>query len=90
MAKKKATTAVLNAGVGYYGLAEYIEEAKRREIKVLGPDVNRSYYQFEVEGVGERRCLTFGSPPACYLRGEVRHDGNGRAKIFYCSFLNPY
>jgi len=34
---------VLNAGGGYYGLAEYIEEAKRKEIKVLGPDVNRSY-----------------------------------------------
>ena len=242
---------VLNAGGGYYGLAEYIEEAKRKEIKILGPDVNRSYYQFEVEGknirvgltsikglalktaekvieerkngeylsvedflcrvsltksellsliksgvfdsleprrtrqilryfrgledvedvsdldpkqkermlveslgfdpegdslslfegkrpalrikdlkdyagrevelvvrvvdarqkavsrgrkyfflfedetgllegVGETRCLTFGSPPACYLRGEVRRDGNGRAKIFNCSFLSPY
>jgi len=43
-----------------------------------------------LEGVGETRCLTFGSPPACYLRGEVRRDGNGRAKIFNCSFLNPY
>ena len=43
-------TAVLNAGGGYYGLAEYIEEAKRRGIKVLGPDVNRSFYQFDVEG----------------------------------------
>jgi len=43
-----------------------------------------------LEGVGETRCLTFGSPPGCYLRGEVRRDGNGRAKIFNCSFLNPY
>jgi DNA-directed DNA polymerase III PolC len=42
-----------------------------------------------LEGVGERRCLSFGSPPACYLRGEVRCDGNGRSKIFNCSFLNP-
>lgn len=42
-------TAVLNAGGGYYGLAEYIEEAKRRGLKILGPDVNRSRYQFEVE-----------------------------------------
>jgi hypothetical protein len=42
-----------------------------------------------LEGVGEMRCLTFGSPPACYLRGEVRRDGNGRTKIFNCSFLNP-
>jgi len=43
-----------------------------------------------LEGVGETKCLTFGSPPACYLRGEVRADGNGRAKVFNCSFLNPY
>jgi DNA polymerase-3 subunit alpha len=244
-------TAVLNAGGGYYGMAEYVEEAKRRGIRVLGPDVNRSSYQFEVEGknirvgflsikglgtrtadkiieerkngnygsvgdfltrvaltkaelfslikagvfdsleprrtkqvlryfrgiehvegiadfdltqkeamvveslgfspegdslslfpgkrpslrikdlrdyagcevellvrvvdarrkavksgekyfflfedetgllegVGEARCLTFGSPPACCLRGEVRKDGSGRVKIFDCSFLNPH
>jgi len=43
-----------------------------------------------LEGVGERKCLTFGSPPACYLRGEVRRDGNGRAKIFNCSFLSIF
>ena len=43
-------TAVLNAGGGYYGLAEYVEEAKRRGVKVMGPDVNRSNYQFDVEG----------------------------------------
>jgi len=244
-------TSVLNAGGGYYGLAEYIEEAKRRGIRVLGPDVNRSDYQFEVEGknirvgltsikglalktaekviegrtegeylsiedflsrvpltkaellffiksgvfdsleprrtrqvlryfrgledmeevsdidpkekermlidslgfdpagdslslfegkrpplrikdltecageevelvvrvvdarqkavrrgrryfflfedetgllegVGETKCLTFGSPPACYLRGEIRRDGGGRPKVFNCSFLRPY
>jgi len=242
--------AVLNAGGGYYNLAEYIEEAKRMGIKILGPDINRSFYQFEVEGesirvgltsikslalksaekvieerkngeypsvedflmrvpltktellfliksgaldsleprrtrqilryfrgledveevgeldprekekmlieslgfdpegdslslfegkrpelrikdlkdyagrevelvvrvvdarqketsrgrkyfflfedetgilegVGETRCLTFGSPPACYLRGEVRCDGDRRPKILNCSFLNP-
>jgi len=43
-----------------------------------------------LEGVGEMKCLTFGSPPACYLRAEVRKDGNGRPKVFNCSFLNPY
>jgi len=43
-----------------------------------------------LEGVGEMKCLTFGSPPACYLRAEVRRDGNGRPKVFNCSFLNPY
>jgi DNA-directed DNA polymerase III PolC len=244
-------TSVLNAGGGYYGLGEYIEEAKRRGIKILGPDVNRSGYQFEVEGksirvglmiikglvlktaekiigereggdylsiedfllrvsltkaelfalikagvfdsleprrtqqilryfqgiegmgevmdldskkkermlveslgfdpggdslslfrgkrpalrikdvsnyaghtvelvvrvvdarlkdvthgrkyfflfedetgllegVGETKCLTFDSPPACYLRAEVRSDGNGRPKVYNCTFLKPY
>ncbi len=43
-------TAVLNAGGGYYGLPEYIEEAKRCGIRILGPDVQRSGYHFEVEG----------------------------------------
>ncbi len=43
-------TAVLNAGGGYYGLPEYIEEAKRCGIRILGPDVQRSGYHFEVAG----------------------------------------
>lgn len=43
-----------------------------------------------LEGVGETRCLTFGSPPACYLRGEVRSDRTGRPKVFNCTFLKPF
>ncbi|MGC8747201.1 MAG: DNA polymerase III subunit alpha, partial [Candidatus Saccharicenans sp.] len=43
-------TAVLNAGGGYYQLPEYVEEAKRLGITILGPDVNRSGYNFKVEG----------------------------------------
>jgi len=55
----------------------------------------RYFFLFEdetglLEGVGETKCLTFGSPPACYLRAEVRRDGNGRPKVFNCFFLNPY
>ena len=42
--------AVLNAGGGYYEFTEYIEEAKRLGIRILGPDANRSGYEFEVEG----------------------------------------
>ncbi len=42
--------AVLNAAGGYYQLPEYIEEAKRLGLTILGPDVNRSGYRFEVEG----------------------------------------
>ncbi|MBC7362392.1 MAG: DNA polymerase III subunit alpha [Candidatus Aminicenantes bacterium] len=47
-------TAVLNAGGGYYQLPEYVEEAKRLGISILGPDVNRSGYRFQVEGRGIR------------------------------------
>jgi DNA polymerase-3 subunit alpha/error-prone DNA polymerase len=43
-----------------------------------------------LEGVGETKCLTFGSPPACYLRGEVRSDRTGRPKVFNCTFLKPF
>ncbi len=43
-------TAVLNAGGGYYQLPEYVEEARRLGITILGPDVNRSGYRFQVEG----------------------------------------
>jgi len=43
-----------------------------------------------LEGVGETTCLTFGSPPVCYLRGDLRCDGDGRPKIFNCSFLSSF
>jgi DNA polymerase-3 subunit alpha len=51
-------TAVLNAGGGYYGIPEYIEEAKRMGIGILGPDINRSRYVFTTEGKGIRVGLT--------------------------------
>jgi len=41
--------AVLNSGGGYYDLPEYVAEAKRNGIRLLGPDANRSLYGFEVE-----------------------------------------
>jgi DNA polymerase III alpha subunit len=47
-------TAVLNAGGGYYGLAEYVEESKRLGLRILGPDANRSGLGFEVEAGGIR------------------------------------
>ncbi|MGD9345420.1 MAG: DNA polymerase III subunit alpha [Candidatus Aminicenantes bacterium] len=43
-----------------------------------------------LEGVGETKCLTFGSPPTCYLRGQVRSDRTGRPKVFNCTFLKPF
>jgi DNA polymerase III alpha subunit len=56
---------------------------------------SKYFYLFEdetglLEGVGERRCLSFGSPPACCLRGEVRRDGTGLVKIHNCSFLKTF
>ena len=51
-------TAVLNAGGGYYGLPEYIEEVRRKGYEILGPDVRRSGYQFQVEGKAVRVGLT--------------------------------
>ena len=61
----------------------------RRKMTGSGP---KYFYLFEdetglLEGVGERRCLTFGTPPACFLRAEVRRDGDGRPKAFGCTFV---
>ena len=47
-------TAVLNAGGGYYDLAEYIEEVRRWGIPLRGVDVNRSGLVFSVEEEGIR------------------------------------
>jgi DNA polymerase III alpha subunit len=56
---------------------------------------SKYFYLFEdetglLEGVGERRCLSSGSPPACCLRGEVRRDGAGQVKVHNCSFLKTF
>jgi DNA polymerase III alpha subunit len=53
------------------------------------------FYLFEdetgiLEGIGENRCVTYGTPPVCLLRGEVRKDGEGIPKIFNCSFLKAF
>jgi DNA-directed DNA polymerase III PolC len=53
------------------------------------------FYIFEdetglLEGVGETRCLTYGTPPVCFLRGEVRVDGEGVPKITKCAFLRSF
>jgi DNA polymerase III alpha subunit len=53
------------------------------------------FYVFEdetglLEGVGETRCVTYGTPPVCFLRGEIRVDGEGVPKITRCSFLRSF
>jgi DNA-directed DNA polymerase III PolC len=64
-----------------------VVDARRKRVS----SGEKYFYLFEdetglLEGIGERRCVTMGTPPACYLRGEMRRDGNGRPKIFDCSF----
>ena len=43
-----------------------------------------------LEGIGETRCAAYGTPPVCFLRGEVRVDGEGIPKITRCSFLRSF
>ena len=49
------------------------------------------FYLFEdesgqVEGVGQREALAFGSPPVCFLRGEVRLQSEGCPCLINCTF----
>jgi len=39
-----------------------------------------------IEGIGTQKCMSFGSPPACCVRGKVQKSGKGKAKIFNCIF----
>jgi DNA polymerase-3 subunit alpha len=60
-----------------------------------GPNGAKYFYVFEdetglLEGVGETHCLTYGTPPVCFLRGEIRKDGEGIPKIIKCSFLRTF
>ncbi|HSA94637.1 MAG TPA: DNA polymerase III subunit alpha, partial [Acidobacteriota bacterium] len=53
------------------------------------------FYVFEdetglLEGVGETHCVTYGTPPVCFLRGEIRIDGGGVPKITRCTFLRSF
>lgn len=49
------------------------------------------FYLFEdetgiLDGVGERKCLSFGHPPVCRVKGTVRKDGSGGIKLTGCLF----
>jgi len=39
-----------------------------------------------IEGAGTQKCMSFGSPPACYVRGKVKKSGKAKIKIFNCTF----
>ena len=53
------------------------------------------FYLFEdesgqIEGVGQRKALAFGSPPVCFLRGEVRLQSDGCPRLINCTFLKTF
>lgn len=78
---------------GYVGqVVELVVRVVDARLKGVS-DGRKYFFLFEdetglLEGIGQKRCLTFGSPPACFLRGEIRSDGSGRQKIFDCTFLS--
>jgi len=79
---------------GYVGReAELLVRVVDARLKGVGGG-RKYFFLFEdetglLEGVGQRKCLSFGDPPACFLRGEVRSSSGGRPKMFNCTFLKP-
>lgn len=75
-----------------------VVDARQRVTYNTMPDGNghaKYFYIFEdetglLEGVGETYCTTYGTPPVCFLRGEVRVDGEGIPKITKCAFLRSF
>jgi DNA polymerase III alpha subunit len=81
-------------GDGGDGAEPETAEEERRGYGV-GTSGAKYFYMFEdetglLEGVGETRCATYGTPPVCFLRGEVRKDGEGVPKITKCAFLRSF
>ncbi len=53
------------------------------------------FYLFEgqirqLKRVGQRKALAFGSPPVCFLRGEVRLQSDGCPRLINCAFLSTF
>jgi DNA polymerase-3 subunit alpha/error-prone DNA polymerase len=82
-------------GRGYSGGDGVGEEAEPAPGNGNGGGGAKYFYMFEdetglLEGVGETRCAAYGTPPVCFLRGEVRRDGEGVPKITKCAFLRSF
>jgi len=83
-------------GDGSGGDGEGLEAAEEeRGGYGVGTSGAKYFYMFEdetglLEGIGETRCVTCGTPPVCFLRGEVRVDGEGVPKITKCAFLRSF
>jgi DNA polymerase III alpha subunit len=103
-ARQRVTYGALHGGNGHGGTGGYgggsgDEEPEAAEDERGGYGVGTSgakyFYMFEdetglLEGIGETRCVTYGTPPVCFLRGEVRKDGEGVPKITKCTFLRSF
>jgi DNA polymerase III subunit alpha len=104
-ARQKVTYGMMRGGNGhggYGGRAGGRSEDEEPEPAESGPegygggnDGAKYFYMFEdetglLEGIGETRCATYGTPPVCFLRGEVRKDGEGVPKIARCAFLRSF
>jgi DNA polymerase III alpha subunit len=94
-ARQRVTYGALHGGHGRGGDggAETAEEERGGD--GVGANGAKYFYMFEdetglLEGIGETRCVTYGTPPACFLRGEVRKDGEGVPKITKCAFLRSF
>src|SRR5512136_820904 len=86
-------------GYGGYGGAGGGSEDEEADPLDRAPDIAsggnggaKYFYVFEdetglLEGVGEAHCVTYGTPPVCFLRGEIRVDREGVPKITRCTFL---
>jgi DNA polymerase-3 subunit alpha len=82
---------ILTDDSGYYGRAQYIEEARRSGIKIKLPDINSSSYKFSVEDDGKSIRIPLTSVRELGQTGAgsiIRErDRNGRFKDFtdfYC------
>ncbi len=96
-ARQRETYGMMRSGNGHGGHGGAGGNGSgRSDDEGPGPGNGAKYfYLFEdetglLEGIGETRCVTYGTPPVCFLRGEVRKDGEGIAKIYHCAFLRSF
>jgi DNA polymerase-3 subunit alpha/error-prone DNA polymerase len=96
-ARQRVTYGMMRSGNGHgYGGGDGVgEEAEPAPGNGNGGGGAKYFYMFEdetglLEGVGETRCAAYGTPPVCFLRGEVRRDGEGVPKITKCAFLRSF
>ena len=81
--------ALLSTQTGYYSLSVYVEEAKRRGIEILPPDINRSSAHFTVDGRSVRVGLAIIKGVGFQSIGEIlkaRKQGGEFAAFYdFCS-----